>query len=238
MSKVFYKRKSFWIIFMIFILALLYWNFLKEKEQAERQAYLDSQVFFFRDLYHIDVPKEYLWGIEGNKVRLRAAYPGMVPFTKETAHRFATKLPSESDRVSITLENVPPSNDPKDLFNNKNNPGRYTTENTIPRFPSIKKHPLPDGIKESDKITRYTRQTFESMDRYSGTFVITQDNDRLSTVTCILLSCIGKTTWNGDFKIEYMYLKKHFNNMVSLDESVFNLITSFNPKPIQKNKEN
>jgi hypothetical protein len=225
------KRKRFWIIFVVFFLSLLFWYQVKENERADRKVSLENQILFFRDLYRIDVPKEYFAGKGENRIRVKAAYPGMVGYSRKTIHRFVTKLPSQSDGLFITLRRVAFSTDEKDRFKNKNDPGRFYIESKISRFSSIKQHPLPEGIEESEWITRHTMQAFKSMGRYSGVFLIRQENGRISSITCLTISCTGKTTWKGDFLIEYSFKKKHFNKMVDLDRSIYALITDFNPRP-------
>ncbi|MEC7823830.1 MAG: hypothetical protein VYD12_04800 [Pseudomonadota bacterium] len=182
-------------------------------------------------LYELSIPREYVAYDANNRGRtalIKTAYPGMIAFSPEVKHRFYKENGTWSEdmvRIFIGISDIPEESSGDNP--NKNDLGRYILEQRLSNQ-NIRLLPNPSGINQSNHVKTYGRNNVPD----GITYVITQNDGRISSVTCTLESiCKGNTGWSGEFFVTYQFSKIHFNEMVDVDKSVINLLDSFNPTP-------
>ena len=152
----------------------------------------------------------------------------MIAFSPEVKHRFYKENGTWSEdmvRIFIGISDIPEESSGDNP--NKNDLGRYILEQRLSNQ-NIRLLPNPSGINQSNHVKTYGRNNVPD----GITYVITQNDGRISSVTCTLESiCKGNTGWSGEFFVTYQFSKIHFNEMVDVDKSVINLLDSFNPTP-------
>jgi hypothetical protein len=175
----------------------------------------------------LEVPKGFLLHRDASSALLRAAYPGMVPYSRDLRGRFYDDRGLWSqDLVFIRLGRQPSLPGDEDLaFPNRNDLGRFVFVNSIQRRlrPAASSDPLP----ASDRVTRYV-----GPHEHDTRYVLEQEG-RLGVVWCPFETrCKGKTTWEGVLYVDYHFGRTHFPEVLDLDRSIFALVSSFSPEPV------
>ncbi|BBO27103.1 hypothetical protein AltI4_14910 [Alteromonas sp. I4] len=136
-------------------------------------------------LYELSIPREYVVYDAVNRGRtalIKTAYPGMIAFTPENKHRFYKENGTWSEdmvRIFIGISDIPEESSGDNP--NKNDLGRYIQEQRLSNQ-NIRLLPNPPGINQSKHVKTYGRNNVPD----GITYVITQDNGRITTVTCTL----------------------------------------------------
>lgn len=181
-----------------------------------------------KPLYKLSIPSDYVtYDAKKGTALVKAAYPGMVSFTPEIKHRFYDEDGTwgpDLVRIFFGLRSEYEGSD-RELAN-RNDAGRFALE-SMSRQSLIGSRDISDSIKQPEKVKRVIHPNEKE---YQKTYVINQENGRVSVIRCSYkTSCEGTTSWQGKIAITYQFTRENLENIVDLDKSVVNLFDTFNP---------
>jgi len=163
-------------------------------------------------------------------LNLRAPYPSVLDFTiskNQKKIQKTNKKIQEWIRISVEHDFYP--NHLKLGKSPRNDNGRFVMKNI--RRQGYKEVPLVESIEQSEKVIKLVKDRTSS----DGVYVITHEDKRVSIVICrYITSCKVYTTWAGELTIGYTIDRKQLFGIVELDQSIEELINSFNPRLINK----
>lgn len=180
-----------------------------------------------RPIYKLSIPSDYVNNAEKGTASVKAAYPGMVSFLPEIRHRFYEKDGTWGPDLVRVFFGLRPEYEGSDReFTNRNDAGKFALE-SMARQNLIESRDISDTIKQPEKVKRFI---YPNEKDYQKTYVITQEDGRLSVIRCSYkTNCEGTTSWQGKIAITYQFTRENLENIVDLDKSVINLFDTFNP---------
>lgn len=163
-------------------------------------------------------------------LKLRAPYPGVLDYIANKDQRKKQKTNNKTQHwIRISVEHDFYPNYLKLGKSPRNDNGRFIMNNI--RRQGYKEVPLVEPIKYSEKVIKLVKKSYPN----SVAYAITHENQRVSLISCHFTnSCDVYTTWAGELTIAYKIDRNYLPDIVELDQSIADLINSFNPRLINK----